>query len=205
MCADGGIYEAFVRDANYETNGIEYVCEFATASKLPQKGNASRNKFVTLRLPFESFVPVHRQVGARDSTYNSIPEFKGKDVRYLGFRYRSSRNPVVSPKKKKGQDNKMSSFYLALSYIKLYRIQPEPEFVYLSDARIPPVVQDSQVRHDLHQLLPSKATTSSDAGAVQLLDERSLQQIASDKMARSPEETYYKFRGEEVLKGSGLR
>lgn len=206
VCADGGCYEAFVRDAFYEKKGIEYVCEFSTLSKVPQKGNASRNKFVTLRLPFESFTPVKCRIVSGDDSKENIPTFKGKDVRYLGFRYRSSRNPISV--QNKGQGRLMNSFYIALSYIKLYRIQPEPEFVYVSDARIPPVVVDSQVRHDLHQLVPTESIPSSGAsgpGAFQILDDRSLQQISNDKMARIPEETYYKFRGEETLKSSGLR
>ena len=131
------------------------------------------------------------------SKIRSSPDFQGMDeqqaladLKVRIANYEAVYEPV--------EDNK-------LSYIKLYRIQPEPEFVYLSDARIPPTVADSQVRHDLHQLVTTQTVASSDAGAVQLLDERSMQQIASDKMARSPEETYYKFRGEEVLKGSGLR
>ena len=34
---------------------------FNTGSKQPRKGNASRNKFMSIRLPFESFKPVRRR------------------------------------------------------------------------------------------------------------------------------------------------
>lgn len=68
------------------------------------------------------------------------------------------------------------------------------------------MVVDGQVRHDIRQLVSGDSSSSSDInGAVQILNDKALQRISSDKTARSPEETYYKYRGEEVLKNSGLR
>jgi hypothetical protein len=101
----------------------------------------------------------------------------------------------------------MSSFYLALSYIKLFRTQPEPEFVYLSDARIPPSIHNGQVRHDIRQIVPleSLSSAASAVGGFKLLDENALKQASAEKMGRTPEETYFKLRGEEILKASGLR
>ena len=107
-------------------------------------------------------------------------------------------------------------FYLALSYIKVYRTQPEPEFIYLSDARIPPILKRGMVRHDQRRLLlphdvhddredEVAATTTmmtTMTTATTLLDESELQELV--KLERSPEETYYKYRGEEILKKSGL-
>jgi len=104
---------------------------------------------------------------------------------------------------KKGAE--WNRFYLALSYIKLYRSQPEPEFVYLSDARIPPVVRDGMVRHASRQLVTAAPSTDDDNGEERLLlDESTMTATANDPMGRSPEETYYKYRGEEILKKSGL-
>jgi NAD(P)H-binding len=209
VCADGGVYEAFIRTDLYEKSGIEYVCEFNTGSKPPRKGNASRNKFLSIRLPFESFKPVRQRIVAENGTRESIPSFEGKDVRYLGFRFRSSRNQK-SPRGKKQEDG-MTSFYIALSYIKLYRTQPEPEFVYLSDARIPPVVLDSQVKHDIHQIVPlEKVPSGMTENSFKIFDDSVLKDMKSGKMTaaatnRIPEETYYKYRGEQVLKNSGLR
>lgn len=202
ICADGNTYEAFIRDALYEKKGIEYVCEFCTSSKSPRKGNASRNKFVTVRLPFVSFKPIHRNSKSIDNE-SKIPAFHGKDVRHLGFRYRSASN--ANALQSKLQSGQMNSFYLALSYIKLFRTQPEPEFVYLSDARIPPMIQDGQLRHDIRQIVPVEGLSSSASGGVQLLDENALKQVTAEKMGRTAEETYFKLRGEEILKGSGLR
>jgi hypothetical protein len=199
VCSDGGRYEAFVRSGNYGTDGIEYVCEFATEIKQRQKGNKSRNKFKTVRLPFVNFKPVQRREKSGEGE-TVAPPFKGKDVRQIGFRYRSENNP----EKAKFEKGSFSSFYLALSYIKVYRSQPEPEFVYLSDARIPPVLTSNMVRHDVHQLVTTKEGESEDEDSYQLLDQAALTSVAANPMTRSAEETYYKYRGEEILKNSGL-
>lgn len=208
ICSDGGTYEAFVRSGNYETDGIEYVCEFRTSTKSQQqRGNKSKNKFKTIRLAFDSFQPIRRREGtdsSKDSEdefqQTSAPPFKGRDVRQIGFRYRSERNR----EKSKLERGELSSFYLAISYIKVYRFQPEPEFVYLSDSRIPPHVSDSMVRHDLRQLVASSgASDGSDGASVSLLDDVAIKS-ATAKSGRSSEETYYKYRGEEILKNSGL-
>lgn len=171
------------------------MCEFSTVTK-PTGRNKSRNKFTTVRLPFGSFKPV--QLGSerdQDLDESTIEPFEGADVRNIGFRYRSASNELKS----KLEAGELSSFYLALSYMKLYRSQPEPEFVYLSDARIPPIVRNGMVSHQARQLLLHGSSSGSGGGAVKLLDE--------DMMSvsrQSPEETYFKYRGEEILKSSGL-
>ena len=121
----------------------------------------------------------------------NVPSFRGEDIQRIGFRYRSSRNEERS----RFKPGNLASFYLALCYVKVYRAQPEPEFIYLSDARIPPIVRPRMVRHDARQL----AGFNEDSDTVQLLS-----RDAQEKMARSPEETYYKYRGEDILKKSGL-
>lgn len=203
VCSDGGVYEAFVRTGAYYDDGIEYVCEFSTVTK-PLTKNKSPNKFTTVRLPFESFQPVKRKGGP--TSVDSIRPFKGQDVRHIGFRYRSSApGNAMNAKLEAGSWN---SFYLALCYIKLYRSQPEPEFVYVSDARIPPVVRNGMVRHDARMLVTARgngAEDEADASSSVLFDESTLKTaVAKDKMARSSEETYYKYRGEEIIKNSGL-
>lgn len=75
----------------------------------------------------------------------------------------------------------------------------EPEFVYLSDSRIPPIIRNGMVRHDRRQLLANDGNDDGDM----LLDEQTLKKSIS--LERSSEETYYKFRGEDILKKSGLR
>ena len=202
LCGDGSNYEAFVRTAAYEEDGIEYVCEFSTATKPTRRGNKSRNKFTTVRLPFRNFKPVLRKGDDEGDEVDDmdVEPFDGSDVRFMGFRYRSASNEEQS-KRWEGDKN---SFYLAMSFIKVYRSQPEPEFVYLSDARIPRVVKDGMVRHDRRMLLTGGADESKDGNAVQILDEAALRSSV-DTLARSGEETYYKLRGEEILKNSGLR
>ena len=187
VCSDGGTYEAFVRTASYESDGIEYICEFGTESKPLQDKNKSTNRFKTVRLPFENFQPVQRKGKNRDQV---VPTFRGKDVRQIGFRFRMDSN-TQRAKLTKGN---LCSFYLAIAYIKVYRAQPEPEFVYLSDSRIPSVVRSGMVKHDVRQLI----ATPEDGAAFQIFDGTFMQ------ADRSTEETYYKYRGEEILKNSGL-
>lgn len=199
VCSDGGRYEAFVRTGNYKTEGIEYVCEFTTETKPRRKGNKSRNKFKTVRLPFQNFKPVQRREVDNAAGDTVVPPFRGSDVRRIGFRYCSGNNP----EKAKYEKGEFSSFYLALSYIKVYRSQPEPEFVYLSDSRIPPVIRGNMVRHDVHQLVTNEGD-GQDEDSYQVLDQAAMTSVAANPMARCAEETYYKYRGEEILKNSGL-
>ena len=147
-----------------------------------------------MRLPFENFKPVRRRETSNDEPV--VPPFRGSDIRHLGFRYRSENNP----EKAKFQKGDLSSFYLAFSYIKVYRSQLEPEFVYLSDSRIPPVIRSNMVRHDIHQIL----TSHEDDNSYKLLDQAALTSVTDNPMGRISEETYYKYRGEEILKNSGL-
>lgn len=128
-----------------------------------------------------------------------VEAFTGKDVRNIGFRYRSASNDEHSRR----EEGENTSFYMALSYIKVYRQQPEPEFVYLSDARIPREVRSGMVRHDRRRLLTATEERGGDSEIVQILDQIALENVK--ELARSEEETYFKFRGEEILKNSGLR
>ena len=213
LCADGGNYEAFVRTGTYETDGIEYVCGFGTATKTRQNGNKSSNKFVTKRLAFENFKPVLKRRTTTTTNKNPlgettmVPPFRGSDVRQIGFRYRYESNQPNTPSSSSSRGRgEFSNFYLALSYIKVYRSQPEPEFVYLSDAKIPPNIQNSMVRHDIRQLVDNyddDSNNSNNNAPVQLFDEAKIKSATVDK-GRSSEETYFKYRGEEILKSSGL-
>ena len=194
LVSDGGTYEAFVRTGAYEKDGIEYVCQFSTSTKPLQPGNKSRNKYMTVRLPFDNFKPVLGKNNERMLDSISVERFDGSDVRNIGFRYRSASNS------KPRNEGDFDSFYLALSYLKVYRLQPEPEFVYLSDARIPPVVGRNMVRHDRRQLIFDSDSNVGEGEVIPILDEKALKSLD-----RSPEEIYFKFRGEEILKNSGLR
>jgi hypothetical protein len=208
ICSDGGVYEAFVRTEAFERLGVEYVCEFKTASKSPMSGsdNRSRDKFSTVRLEFKDFLPRIRpqfqtkedeEVSREALKSGNIPKFVGKDIRQLGFRFRGQSNPL-------SWSSGFSRFYLALDFIKVYRGQPEPEFVYLSDSRIPPVVNDGMVKHDMKRLTTNPIESSSQQhDVIRILDENEAQKIR-DRTDRSAEETYYKYMGEEMIKQSGL-
>jgi hypothetical protein len=62
VCSDGGNYEVFIRTGLYETDGIEYACEFNTIIKPTQKWNKSPNKFKTIRLDLENFIHLCNEI-----------------------------------------------------------------------------------------------------------------------------------------------
>lgn len=210
LCSDGKTYEAFVRTSDFESYGIEYVCKFQSSAKA-NIGNKSGNKFTTVRLPFSSFVPVARRKRGMDSKTigDQFKSFNGNDVKQIGFRVCSTDNVVSKSsiesriKGKKSNDNNWISFYLALSYIKLFRMQPEPEFIYLSDARLGDV-DKNMVNHQLKQvILPNKENVKND-GATTLFDESEAKRVITNRNDRSTQELYYKYVGEELLRNSGL-
>lgn len=141
--------------------------------------------------------------------------------------HRSS-SRLLSSKNNNEQGN-LQSFYLAFAYIKLYRAQPEPEFVYVSDARIPPAVMPNCVRHDLQRLILKNPFTSSgalgtdetaegmlggDTSAVLYWQDQHHPSLktnpATSRKTRlqttidTEREMYFKYLGEDVLKKSGL-
>jgi len=81
ICSNGGVYEAFVRTEAYERLGVEYVCEFRTASKTPSymnggsldgEENRSRGKFATVRLDFSDFRPRMRHFPMQNEGVESV-------------------------------------------------------------------------------------------------------------------------------------
>lgn len=216
LCADGGTYEAFIRTGDYESHGIEYVCEFETGKKV-KSGNKSNNKFISVRLPFSKFQPRQRRANEikannPDTVKGNKFSFDGNDVRQIGFRFRSERNvpkmddTSTTSKKKSGYRSRKSllSFYLALSYIKVYRTQLEPEFIYISDARIPPVVRNDMVKHEARYIETEDLGSSSDV--YRILDENKVKRgMKNSRLSRSDEETYFKYLGEQLIQNSGLR
>ena len=215
VCSDGGTYEAFIRTGTFATQGIEYVCEFETGTK-NMSGNKSRNKFMSIRLPFAMFKPVMRNLNANndfsDIASSTTSLYKGEDVRQIGFRFRSERNfpdaykgyKTSQSRSSRGPKQSLLPFYLALSYIKVYRAQIEPEFVYISDARIPPLVKNRMVRHEARYIETEAEESSSNI--YRILDESKMKKgLGDSRINRSDEETYFKYLGEQLLRNSGLR
>lgn len=222
LCGDGQHYECFIRTQAYDLLGIEYVYNFSTLAK--SNGTETiLNKFQTVRMPFTEFKPIYqRRFEEADEeqerqTLQSLPKFAGRDVRHVGFRYRSSSNmsgrknvfgsgTVVSPSFS-ARRSRMQGFYLALSYIKLYRSNMEPELVYLSDSRIPQYVRSELVQHDKKQLILSTSVSPSEAhNEYTLFNLHNLNQsVFTDEGNKSHEVAYYKYLGEQILRQSGLR
>ncbi len=73
--------------------------------------------------------------------------------------------------------------------------------MYLSDARIPPVVNDAMVNHDLHRLATSTVGSSA---SYNIIDE-AMANTGNEDSTRIAAETYFKYMGEEMIKLSGLR
>jgi hypothetical protein len=203
ICSDGKTYEMFTRTGLYETEGIEFVCQFSTASKVPTGDNKSKNSFITIRLPFSRFKP-RKVLGLENTDEVSSPPFQGRDVQSIGFRFglekiKHEKDSLLSSI----QMRRWTRFYLSLNYIKTYRAQNDPEFFYLSDARLPPIIKNEMVRHDLRRILRSPENLSS-ATSSKLFDEAELKVVTENPKDRTEEEIYYKYVGEEIIKKSGL-
>jgi hypothetical protein len=64
------------------------------------------------------------------------------------------------------------------------------------------------VRHEARQIVGANGEDEEGGESVyRIFDEATLQSVlvTSNKNERTPEETYYKYRGEEILKNSGIR
>ncbi len=218
VCADGRTYEAFVRTSKYEECGVEYVCKFqAKAKKASQiaNGNRSVNKFSTVRLPFTSFTPVLRFKQHNKENLENVSQisFDGNDIKQLGFRVKSVDNAEARNSgmmRRRNVNKSWVSFYLAFSYIKVYRSQPEPEFIYFSDARLGEI-NENMIDHRLKQvIIPERASaedqepSASISMGATIFDEKEAKRVISNQKDRSEQELYYKYCGEEMLKNSGL-
>ena len=127
----------------------------------------------------------------------------------IGFRISSTDNQSENMKiqgQKKGKN--WIPFYFAICYIKVFCSQPEPESIYLSDARLGDV--NGMVNRDLKQVIVGKKgdrNPQDDVGNIEsttLFDEEEAKRVITNKYDRSGKELYYKYCGEEMLKNSGL-
>jgi len=213
VCSDGKNYQVFIRTSLYESDGIEYVYEFSTGSKTPQEDNKSINKFVTVRVPFSRFLPRRvtsqgdslRSSSADEIDNNRFLPFQGSDVKFMGFRFLLDSNTEKKDTFISSiQRRRWTKFYLGVSYIKAYRSQADPEFFYLSDARLPAVIGKDMVRHDFRRIVLPTENDGSNASSSKILDEKELKRVTENPKDRSEEELYYKYMGEEIIKNSGL-
>lgn len=210
LCGDGQAYECFIRNKAYDAMGVEYVFDVTTLRKY--NGTEAVNKFQSVRMPFAEFKPVLRDGTASDVNAESLqellqrlPKFQGRDIRQIGFRYRSDGNykqelvPTLTGMAPK-RIGRTKGFYLALSYLKLYRSTIEPEFVYVSDSRIPPVVKQSMIRHETRQIVNEQQQAIITDGLDLLVTE---EEVRSDEH-QTFQKAYYKYLGEQILRHSGL-
>mmetsp|Transcript_22690 Transcript_22690/g.34028 ORF Transcript_22690/g.34028 Transcript_22690/m.34028 type:complete len:293 (-) Transcript_22690:253-1131(-) len=167
-------------------------------SRQPQKKHKDDNlripKFMTVRLAFSDFTP------SMGTSNGDAAQFDASDVQYFGFRYRSGSNPGARGR-----------FYMSITHVKLYRGQPDPEFVYISDAAIPPVVTPEMVRHDVEQIVVPEilGDDNVDKGnTYEIFNTEKVKRQQSKTIERGRRlgnaETYYKYMGEQTVRNSGL-
>ncbi|CAM9823965.1 unnamed protein product [Chrysoparadoxa australica] len=108
---DGQAYRLIVRDEQFASDGIQFETSLPTVP----------NKWKTHRIPFSSLKPTREGDGTDMSEQYQLDKRK---IRQLGVAY--NRRPTDP-----------SAFLLSMDYIKAYRTQLEPEFVYISSARVP--------------------------------------------------------------------
>lgn len=111
---DGKAYCVVIRTAEGVRAGVEYIATFPSR----------RNKWESVRLPFDNFVPTSLTDRAVKS---DAPKLDRSDVRQIAMQFRK---PVEMPEKDDGK------FYLGVDYMKAYRSQNEPDFVFVSCASV---------------------------------------------------------------------
>ncbi|CAM9900743.1 unnamed protein product, partial [Phaeothamnion confervicola] len=109
---DGKVYKVIVRTDLYASAGIQFEANIQTQP----------NRWLTHRLPFSDFEPYKDgELVSGEST----AALDRRNIQQLGVAY--YRRPADG-----------GGFILSLDYIKVYRTQLEPEFIYVSSASMPP-------------------------------------------------------------------
>ncbi|CAN0008305.1 unnamed protein product, partial [Scytosiphon promiscuus] len=113
-CGDGKPYRFILRDRQYEETGIQFETII--------QARPAPNKWQTHRLPFSAFdAYINGQVVQAEAGM----EVDRASVQQLAIGYK--REPVDP-----------FNFILSMHFVKVYRTQIEPEFIYVSSAGVPP-------------------------------------------------------------------
>ncbi|CAM9678446.1 unnamed protein product, partial [Ectocarpus sp. 12 AP-2014] len=116
-CGDGKPYRFILRDKQYEETGIQFEM-------------TKPNKWQTHRLPFSAFdAYLYGQVVQAEAGM----EVDRASVQQLAIGYK--REPVDP-----------FNFILSMHFVKVYRTQIEPEFIYVSSAGVPPMTDSNYDR-----------------------------------------------------------
>jgi len=116
---DGKKYTVVLRTPEYKKKGLEYHADFTSKT----------TAFETVRLPFSNFVAVR---GGRP--VKGAPELDRRRLTGMALAFYPQRNDP---------DTTTGEFYVSLSNVKAYRKRDEPEFVYISDAGVGPLISSS--------------------------------------------------------------
>lgn len=111
---DGKRYFMVLRTSEGVRTGVEYVAMF----------QSYKNKWDSVRIPLSSFQPYSL---TDRSPKRDAPQLNRDDIRQIAIQYRK---PSESPEKDDG------CFYLGVDYLKTYRTQEQPDFVFVSCASV---------------------------------------------------------------------
>lgn len=112
ILGDGKQYRVVLRTSEYEKTGVQFE---AVAQTKP-------NRWQTHRFPFSTF---EAHVDGANVEGSTLTRLERRDVKQIALTYR--RKPADE-----------GSFVVSMDYIKAYRAQLEPEFIYVSSAGVPP-------------------------------------------------------------------
>lgn len=111
---DGKCYNFVLRTSEGVRTGVEYVAEFQTRP----------SKWMSIRIPLSEF----KAVSLTDRSFKrDAPKMNRGDIRQMAIQYRK---PADAPEKDDGR------FYLGVDYLKTYRTQEQPDFVFVSCASV---------------------------------------------------------------------
>ncbi|GMH57445.1 hypothetical protein TrST_g9636 [Triparma strigata] len=153
-------------------DGKDYECivreggeEYSSKVTTVVNPSTGRGKFTNVVIGFDTF---------KSESGAPLPQ---KNITQVGFSYDGG-----------------GEFYLSLSYMKLYRKEKRqtPEFLFVSDGRLPVEVKGEMVNDGLEQI--------EEEGSSELFDEEE----EGKSVRERKRERYWKWKGEESLKSSGV-
>mmetsp|Transcript_58 Transcript_58/g.93 ORF Transcript_58/g.93 Transcript_58/m.93 type:complete len:590 (+) Transcript_58:93-1862(+) len=181
VLGDGKSYRFAISTLESEPVDVVFTATFETV----------KNKWSTVRIPFSKFVPsTRRQIAART---RGAPELRRSNISQLGIMYSK---PVDRPEADDGD------YYLAIDYIKAYRTQEEPDFVFLSSAEL----SRSKLGRELQQsgAVTGSAKLALDSIAAETTEQLSGASTATLNLNAVDARVLAKWRAEQSLRLSGL-
>lgn len=112
---DGKEYSLVLRTSEGVRTGVEFVAQF----------KSHKHKWDSIRIPLSEFKAI--SLTDRSFKRDSAVQLDRSDIRQIALQYRK---PNENPEKDDGK------FYLGVDYLKTYRTQEQPDFVFVSCASV---------------------------------------------------------------------